>query len=293
VYSFGEYDGDLLAGVGVDGFHSYLRRWNGSAWSDFTPAIHDRVWAITLYDGDLVAGGDFGTVGTFGGAAKSPQSTEASHIARWDGAEWHPLIGTLSVDLASFKALADRDCITIEWTTASEIDNAGFNLYRGLKADGPNGKVNEEFIVACGDEIKGATYAIRDEDVTHGLTYYYWLEDADLHGKCTMHGPVWATPRAPIKKPKTFRLYQNSPNPFSSVTDIRYALPVACDVTLAVYDVSGHLMKTLVVGPEPAGQWMVHWDGKDGTGQKLAGGIYYCKLEAGGRTEVKKMVFLR
>jgi hypothetical protein len=85
--------------------------------------------------------------------------------------------------------------VVLSWTTASEIDNAGFNLYRSESADGEYVKINASLIPAEGSPTQGATYQYVDRDVKNRTTYYYKLEDIDLNGNSTMHGPVSAEPR--------------------------------------------------------------------------------------------------
>ena len=83
----------------------------------------------------------------------------------------------------------------MQWTTESEIDNAGFNLYRSESADGEYIKINDSLIPAQGSSTQGASYEFIDTDVKNRKTYYYKLEDIDLNGVSTFHGPESAMPR--------------------------------------------------------------------------------------------------
>jgi hypothetical protein len=94
------------------------------------------------------------------------------------------------IELASFTATAADGGVRVEWQTVSEVDNAGFNLYRSEAADGEYVKLNAALIPAQGDPAQGASYAFDDTDVVPGTTYYYKLEDVDLFGVGTFHGPV-------------------------------------------------------------------------------------------------------
>jgi parallel beta-helix repeat protein len=98
------------------------------------------------------------------------------------------------IGLSSFTAATTNKYILLKWTTASEIDNAGFNLYRSESGDGEYVKINSSLIPAEGTSTSGATYKYVDNDVQNRKTYYYKLEDIDLHGKSTMHGPVSVMP---------------------------------------------------------------------------------------------------
>jgi hypothetical protein len=76
-----------------------------------------------------------------------------------------------------------------------EIDTAGFNLYRAASADGEYIRINDSLIPAQGSSIQGASYEFIDKDVKNRKTYYYKLEDIDLSGTSTFHGPIAATTR--------------------------------------------------------------------------------------------------
>ena len=83
----------------------------------------------------------------------------------------------------------------MQWNTESETDNAGFNIYRSTSEDGEYIKINDSLIPAQGSSTQGATYEYVDAGLKNKKTYYYKLEDIDLKGTSTMHGPVSATPR--------------------------------------------------------------------------------------------------
>ncbi|MCX5885574.1 MAG: hypothetical protein NT096_06665 [Proteobacteria bacterium] len=99
------------------------------------------------------------------------------------------------IKLTSFTATASNRKVILSWTTESEIDNAGFNLYRAESKDGEYVKINPALIPAQGSATQGATYEFVDENVRLRETYWYKLEDIDLNGKSTFHGPVSAMPR--------------------------------------------------------------------------------------------------
>jgi hypothetical protein len=83
--------------------------------------------------------------------------------------------------------------VVVEWTTASEINTSGFNLYRSERAEGPYVKINAQVIPASTDPLVGGQYRFEDVTVTAGQTYYYELEDVELDGASTRHGPIVVT----------------------------------------------------------------------------------------------------
>ncbi len=80
--------------------------------------------------------------------------------------------------------------VVVEWTTESEVDMAGFNLYRSDSPAGPYVKVNATLIPGALDPLLGGKYAYTDTNVVAGRTYYYKLEDVELDGTTTLHGPI-------------------------------------------------------------------------------------------------------
>lgn len=97
-----------------------------------------------------------------------------------------------AVTLVSFTAdIHDDGQVILNWKTATEIDNAGFNLYRATDPRGPWTQINGSLIPAQGDMVTGANY--RFEDNPGSGTFYYRLEDVDFNGVSTFHGPVQAT----------------------------------------------------------------------------------------------------
>ena len=116
-------------------------------------------------------------------------------------------LNPLLIDLASFSAKAADGAILFEWETASEINNVGFNLYRAESLTGVRIQLNDALIpsaVAPGS-LFGASYSLLDESVEANTMYYYWLEDVDINGLTTLHGPVQAatsllTVESPIRR---------------------------------------------------------------------------------------------
>ncbi|MCP4624469.1 MAG: hypothetical protein GY850_13220 [bacterium] len=99
------------------------------------------------------------------------------------------------VELASFAAASLNAAVRINWSTAAEIDNVGFNLYRAETPAGPFVKINPALIAAEGSATQGASYTYVDSGLQNRKTYYYKLEDIDANGAVTSHGPEVATPR--------------------------------------------------------------------------------------------------
>lgn len=105
--------------------------------------------------------------------------------------------------------------------------------------------------------------------------------------------PTGSTGQLPTL-PKKFSLGQNYPNPFNPVTQIPYRLEQGGKVSIAIYDVNGKLVNTLVDSMVSMGQHSVSWDGSDFAGKLLAGGIYFYRLKVDDIVvQTRKMVFLK
>jgi len=108
------------------------------------------------------------------------------------------LCAAMNVNLTDFLAQPAGESILITWETASEVDNAGFHLWRSDAEDGEYSRITATLIPAEGGPTWGAEYEHRDTDVRPGRTYYYKLEDIDDQGLSAFHGPVSATVETPV-----------------------------------------------------------------------------------------------
>jgi hypothetical protein len=122
------------------------------------------------------------------------------------------------------------------------------------------------------------------------------LKTADLRDvnngrdEVTLPGGGGETPYIPV----TTALLQNHPNPFNPTTAIPYEVATAGRVEIAIYDVSGSLVRTLVSGEKPIGRHVATWDGRDGSGSQVHTGVYFYRMTAPGYTsQAKKMLLLK
>lgn len=103
------------------------------------------------------------------------------------------------VTLVSFTTQANRGTVTIDWNTSTEINTAGFLLYRSTTLFSPQVQVNANLIAAKGDGVTGAGYRITDSP-GYG-TFYYWLMDVDYSGQTILHGPVMVRVLPAVRQP--------------------------------------------------------------------------------------------
>ena len=108
------------------------------------------------------------------------------------------------------------------------------------------------------------------------------------------NGSVPVSVPSPSELPESFRLLQNYPNPFNPDTVISYTIPHAADVFLAVYNLLGQRVVTLVdENTMQTGIKKVEWDGRDKFGQTVSSGLYFYQLHSGAVTLSRKILFLQ
>jgi hypothetical protein len=93
--------------------------------------------------------------------------------------------------------------------------------------------------------------------------------------------------------PPHFALKQNYPNPFNPSTTIYFTLAESGETNLAIYDVMGRRVRTLLDGVTSSGVHEIRWDGTDDGGNVVAAGIYFCKLKAGAHSATRKLTFIQ
>lgn len=112
-----------------------------------------------------------------------------THFSSWTVGNDTPLV----VQLDQFAATSAADHVQVMWVTMLEVNTRGFNLYRSTQPTPPAMPLTAALIPAQAPGGQGASYQWRDEDVTLGTTYFYWLEEVDQAGLTAWHGPVSVT----------------------------------------------------------------------------------------------------
>jgi len=190
------------------------------------------------------------------------------------------------VELVSFQATGRDGYITLCWTTASEVDNDLFVLYKR--------KVGEaDFQVLAripghGTTSESHNYSFVDRWVRTGVAYQYRISDVDLSGQETFcDKTVHATTEDDVV-PTEFALYQNHPNPFNLVTEIAYDVKEEGRVILKIYNLLGQEVRTLVDAVQAPQRYHIRLDGSG-----LASGIYLYTLRVNDFYASRKMILLR
>jgi hypothetical protein len=113
------------------------------------------------------------------------------------------------------------------------------------------------------------------------------------HNLLGLIGSSRSKSRDRIAVPASYKLYQNHPNPFNPITDIRFDLPEKVRVELIIFNTLGQKVATLVDDVRPAGAYQIQWDSKNASGVPVSTGMYIYQLKAGNFTSTKKMLLLR
>ncbi|KAA3597875.1 MAG: T9SS C-terminal target domain-containing protein [Calditrichaeota bacterium] len=205
----------------------------------------------------------------------------------------------LAVELSSFSARQIGSSIQLNWSTASETENEGFNVYRKLG--------NEDFVKIASHkshtELKGqgntsleTFYTFNDNSkLQNGEFYTYLISDVETNGIETKHeesaqSVLFEVQSQEVRK---FELKQNYPNPFNPSTTISYNLAKDSKVSLKIYNEIGEFVKELTNGFRYEGSHNVIWDGTNNNGKSVSSGIYFYKISAGTFTQTNKMILLK
>lgn len=199
-----------------------------------------------------------------------------------DNAIWilSPANTTIPVELLSFNANTSGNNVNLSWTTATEVNNSGFAVERKTE-----GTLFERvgFVNGNGTTTQTMVYSYTDSKLADGK-YTYRLKQIDFDGTTSFSKEV----NVDITAPKVFALEQNYPNPFNPSTVIKYSIPVDGFVSLAVYNLLGEKVASLVNNNLKAGGHEINFDASN-----LSSGVYFYRLESGSFNAVKKLMLLK
>lgn len=191
----------------------------------------------------------------------------------------------VAVTVQEFNGALEKGAAVLKWSTILEQSIEGFNLVRGENEDGLYERINAAVIPSAG--VKGGAYEFRDTTIALNRSYFYKLQQVSGRDSKVIFGPYEIVCRAP------FELAQNVPNPFNPTTSIRFTVPEDSYVMLAVYDVAGRRIRTLVDKPLKANFYRVDWNGRNDAGRQVSSGMYFYRIQAGRHTQARKMLLLR
>jgi len=251
--------GDIFAGTFQSG-GAYRSTDNGNSWTALNSGLSSDALSFAINSDGYIFAGTYGC-----GVFRSVEST-------------------IPVELISFTAIANNDDVTLNWSTATETNNQGFEVQRS------NGGEFEPiaFVNGNGTTTEVHLYSYIDRNVKDG-SYSYRLKQVDYNGSFEYSNVVEVEWRAF----NSYLLEQNYPNPFNPSTKIKYSIPPvgtqrAVSVQIKVYDVLGNEIETLVNEEKSAGTYEVTW-----YAENLPSGVYFYQFSVGSYIETKKMLLLK
>jgi photosystem II stability/assembly factor-like uncharacterized protein len=190
------------------------------------------------------------------------------------------------VELASFTSTTISSDVQLNWSTATEKNNMGFDIERCQKSN-VHGQTEWEkmgFVEGNGTSTEIHSYSFTDKNLTPG-NYSYRLKQIDFDGAYKFYK---LSEDVGIGLPSKFELSQNYPNPFNPATTIRFSLAKESKTKLQIFNSIGELVATLIDELKPAGNYDVTFDAS-----KLTSGMYLYKLSTDYGTFVKKMILIK
>jgi photosystem II stability/assembly factor-like uncharacterized protein len=186
----------------------------------------------------------------------------------------------LPVELISFTAVLYDNKVTLNWKTATEANNYGFDIERSSDKED---WIQLGFVEGIGTSESPVSYTFIDNNLYSSSGFYYRLKQTDNNGKFEYSSVLKVD-----VVPKEYSLSQNYPNPFNPSTKIRYQIPNQSKVVIKLYDILGGEVTTLLNEEKEPGLYELQIDG-----QNLSSGTYIYRITAGSFVDTKKMILLR
>jgi hypothetical protein len=186
----------------------------------------------------------------------------------------------LPVELTSFTAQAENQKVILRWTTATELNNNGFEIQRRV-AESDFATVG--FVKGQGTTTNTKEYSYIDQDLVDGK-YFYRLKQVDYNGTYEYSDVI----EVDVRSLNDYALEQNFPNPFNPITTIGYVLREKANAKLILLNAIGEEVAVLFNEEQEKGYHKVDFNA--GT---LASGVYFYQLKAGDFTHTRKMILLK
>ncbi len=191
--------------------------------------------------------------------------------------------GTLPVELTAFDAITDDNDVILSWETASETNNAGFEVQRSLDNSGQFESIG--YVRGNGTTESTSSYQFVDDDrPTNTSAISYRLKQIDFDGTFAYSRTISVA----LPMPGQAVLHKNFPNPFNPTTVIQYEIPQQGHVRLTVFDITGREVAVLVDQEVTAGRYQALFDATS-----LASGMYFYRLQTPQRTITHSMLLAK
>ena len=218
--------------------------------------------------------------------AKNRIDTTAISLMR----DWIVILGELPVELTRFEGQVDEGAVYLSWTTASELNNAGFSIERQVGSGNsldlnPDNWTPIGFVNGKGTTTTSSEYRYEDTDLPDSIDKArYRLKQIDFDGTVSYSDIVTLD----LLGPGQYTLHENYPNPFNPSTTISYDIPVESHVELSIYDAQGRLIEVLVDQSQSTGRYTVTFQPEN-----PVTGIYFYRLRAGQYEQTGQMLLVK
>jgi hypothetical protein len=184
------------------------------------------------------------------------------------------------VELTSFTANVSGNSVNLNWNTATELNNSGFEVERR--------SVNNQFekvgyVAGFGTTTEPKAYSFTDSKIAAG-NYTYRLKQVDFDGSFEYSNEI----NVDVNAPAQYTLNQNYPNPFNPSTLIKYSVAQDGFVNVSIFNLLGEKVATLVNSNVKAGSYELNFNAS-----QLSSGVYFYAIEAGNFKAVKKMMLMK
>ena len=261
--------------------------------------------SVVIANNNTITGNSYGVISTHSainaennwwgsntGPYNAATNTTGTGDAVSDYVDYTPWLSALPVELTSFTASLNNNAVELDWRTATEINNYGYEVERSMLASinqtiSPTATSSWKkiaFVQGSGTSNEPRKYSYIDNTAANGR-YVYRLEQIDNNGMFKESQELEVEVTA---VPKEYLLNQNYPNPFNPATTISYQIPKDAHVTIKIFDANGREVTTPVEEFKPAGQYSVIFDAS-----RLASGIYFYSIRSGDYSAVKKMALIK
>ncbi len=239
-----------------------------------------------LYKRGSSSSGDWTSYGTASSVNTSTGEVTWTNIASFSQAIVVNQNSALPVELAVFSATPSTGKVELHWKTATEVNNAGFEIERStvdVKASQKNNWKKIGSVNGNGTSNTSHEYSFVDTKAQNALRYR--LKQIDRDGSYSYSQILEINVVAPI----VFELKQNYPNPFNPTTTIEFTIPKDGMTTLKIYNSIGQEVTTLVNEELKAGEYHQAIF----NAQNFASGVYFARLQNGHQVQLKKMMMLK
>ena len=279
-----------------------------------TPGGNPIFYALEVFGGRLVAGGQFSRIG----------DVFADNVASWDGAAWTPLGGGIDAVVRTLEVHQHALWAGGDVATQDDGSSAAVSHWDGAAwshpPDQPNDSVHR--LLSAGGELFAvgsfsqvgtgfmSGIARLDDAGWHGLgqgltTWHTGLpfalavHDGGLFaggtftlagGKSSFHVARWDG--LPIAASRPVALQPARPNPFERSTSVRFTVPSGASGSVAVLDLGGRVLRTLRSGPFGSGPVDVTWDGRADDGERVRPGVYFIRLRSTAGDKTARVAFV-